>query len=403
MDLPTLLICTALTCSLMIMSTGAMYKVNTSESYLRDWIFVGVFFLFSNLLAIAANWLQLSSPIFPALGNAFYMAGHAALLSGVSVLVNKQSMWRVVLVVAVLTVLAHAIPEVSKSVTTRILVFYPIIAALDGAALVLLLKRMRSEQSRGYWPLVMLLSFFVLQLVVRGGLLLSQNAELTLLGNQFTQTFGHLLVIGFIFLLTICFSIIVTWRKELMLRRASITDFLTGWYNREGLETIASRVFRRDLRGNTYCGFILLDIDHFKSINDHFGHAAGDTAIKAVTAQISDLLRIHDYGFRIGGEEFAVLVSNTNTEELSDIAERIRRAVETHKVSTPSGSIAFTVSAGVALRASTEENFQQTLNRADSALYKAKAGGRNRVSVATNAMFQNSTLKGGVTPDHCKA
>lgn len=401
MDLPTLLICTVLVCSVMIMSTSAMFKTNTDEVYLRDWIFVGVFFLFSNLLAIAANSLALSSPIFPALGNACYVAGHAALLSGVSLLVIKQSLWRIVLVVSVLTVLIHAVPAVGASVTTRILVFYPIIAMLDGAALLLLMKHRFREQNKGNWPLIVLLSLFILQLFIRGGLLLTDNAELTLLGNQFEQTFGHLIVIGFIFLLTVCFSIIVPWRKEVKLRKASITDYLTGWFNREGLDVIASRVYKRDIKGRTSFGFILLDIDHFKSINDQFGHAAGDTAIQAVTGRISDIMRVYDYGFRIGGEEFAVLVSGTNVKELSDIAQRMRCAVEHTHIDTEAGKIKVTISAGVALRAPSDTGWQHTLNRADNALYKAKAGGRNKVYVADIDTLE-AKMPGGLASGHCE-
>ena len=401
MDLPTLLICTVLACCLMIMSTSAMYKLNKDEQYLRDWIFVGVFFLFSNLLAICANSFQLSSPIFPALGNAFYLAGHASLYSGVSLLVNKKSKWPIVLLISVLTIIAHSIPALSESVTTRILVFYPIIAVLDIAALVLLLSSRASEESKSYWPLILLLFLFVMQLLVRGFFLLTDDAELTLLGNQFEQTFGHLIVIGFIFLLTICFSIVVSWKKEIKLRKASVTDYLTGLFNREGLDNLASRIFTRDVQGNTTSGFILVDIDHFKSFNDNFGHAMGDSVIQAVTEQMSTQLRVHDYGFRVGGEEFAVLISNTTTPELMHIAERIRIAVEQCKVRSLAEGIKVTISAGVALRERSEISWQQTLNRADKALYEAKTSGRNKAVLAKN-IEPDVNVAGDIAPNHCE-
>src|SRR5262249_39103217 len=126
---------------------------------------------------------------------------------------------------------------------------------------------------------------------------------------------------------------------------------------------------------------LMLDIDHFKKINDTYGHPVGDLAIKALADVCSKALRPHDILARYGGEEFVLTLPHTPAEGARTVAERIREAVEKVEVPSDQGKVRFTVSVGVSTYA-TGEPFDQIVERADKALYASKQGGRNRVTVA---------------------
>jgi two-component system cell cycle response regulator len=127
---------------------------------------------------------------------------------------------------------------------------------------------------------------------------------------------------------------------------------------------------------------LLLDIDHFKAINDGFGHPVGDEVLRELASRCRGLLRGSDLMARIGGEEFAVLLPATKPAEAAEIAERLRGALAGKAVATQGGPVAMTISLGGAMLSAAGETFEALLKRADVALYEAKRGGRNRVVVA---------------------
>jgi two-component system chemotaxis response regulator CheY len=161
---------------------------------------------------------------------------------------------------------------------------------------------------------------------------------------------------------------------------------------RDTVTTIANRLsLDEDVRvlwddvaryGHRYSA-VLLDIDWFKAYNDHFGHIAGDAALRAVAETLRDELRLGDGIYRYGGEEFLVLLPEQSAEEALAVAERLRRAVERRALPTVVGNGVITVSAGVAeLDLSLDQDSTSWLGRADAALYQAKAKGRNRCEAA---------------------
>ncbi|MGY0642855.1 MAG: GGDEF domain-containing protein, partial [Paraglaciecola chathamensis] len=211
---------------------------------------------------------------------------------------------------------------IAESVEMRIFIFYPMIFALNVSALVALWRRKKDKIGKAYWPLMAILFLFITQLIIRAVLMLAENVRLEFIGNQFMQTSGNLAIIGFIFLLTISFAIIVFWKKEVLLREASMTDYLTKLLNREALSKAALKEFYIAERKQRYFGFIMFDIDHFKHVNDNHGHATGDRVLIEISKATQNLMRSFDYCFRVGGEEFVILVSDTNVNELNKIAER---------------------------------------------------------------------------------
>jgi diguanylate cyclase (GGDEF)-like protein len=214
-------------------------------------------------------------------------------------------------------------------------------------------------------------------------LVASENHALTFMGSQFLQTSGSLFLLLFMSVVPMSCALIVAHRQAQDLRRASLTDALTGWLNRRALQDTADAAFdrcRRDLSG---LFFITFDIDHFKSINDRHGHGVGDAAIRHVTDCAGDVLRGHDTLFRIGGEEFAVLLAGRRLHDVCAIAERLRERIAATPLRTEGLVVPMTVSVGVAAFNHHDPDWEAVLRRADEALYRAKTHGRNRVDVCS--------------------
>jgi diguanylate cyclase (GGDEF)-like protein/PAS domain S-box-containing protein len=174
----------------------------------------------------------------------------------------------------------------------------------------------------------------------------------------------------------------ITDRKvaEARLREMATTDSLTGILNRRRFLELAADELERARRYQRDTALIMFDVDHFKQVNDSQGHAAGDQVLRGLTATARETLRGADILGRIGGEEFAVLLPETDLPAASRAAERLRRAAESMELLTDGGPFAVTVSLGVVLL-NPGETLEDLLKRADQALYRAKQGGRNRVEV----------------------
>lgn len=174
----------------------------------------------------------------------------------------------------------------------------------------------------------------------------------------------------------------LTERKQLedLLVRQSMTDPLTGLGNRRFLETQAEIEIARAKRSGCPICLIAIDLDHFKRINDTYGHDTGDQVLKAFAKTAQSQLRDGDVLCRIGGEEFIALLPETSQEQALGVAERLRFTVERQPVSVDeAGSLTYTASLGVTLVLPGESGLKKAIKRADKALYQAKEGGRNQV------------------------
>jgi len=159
------------------------------------------------------------------------------------------------------------------------------------------------------------------------------------------------------------------------------TDFLTGLANRRAFYEQGERELQSLVHGARPAAVAMFDIDHFKSINDRFGHAGGDAAIRALADAIRAHLRASDIAGRLGGEEFALLLPDASLEAARAVAERIRAAAESLLVEHEGQRIRFTTSGGVAALGD-DATLDAWIARADAALYQAKQGGRNHVVAA---------------------
>ncbi len=176
----------------------------------------------------------------------------------------------------------------------------------------------------------------------------------------------------------------ITAQKQLEheLRRMATTDPLTGAANRRHFLECAWRELSRHRRQRKPISLIMLDIDHFKRINDSFGHATGDRILKDLVGTCSDLLREMDLMARIGGEEFVVLLPDTHSQGAIRVCGKIREAIAGIKVPTPKGDkIGFKVSMGLVESQDKGVSIEELMREADNALYSAKNAGRNRVAL----------------------
>ncbi|MDQ6434880.1 GGDEF domain-containing protein [Mesorhizobium sp. LHD-90] len=166
------------------------------------------------------------------------------------------------------------------------------------------------------------------------------------------------------------------WRAAGKHRNEARTDSLTGLLNRRAVFDLHSPVPMRQ-----FSAVIAFDLDDFKSINDRFGHAAGDSVIRSFAEELSKAAGRADSAARLGGEEFVLVVSRTLPERAEQLAERIRANFAARQIDTDQGILACTVSAGIAFGTEAGASFESVLRLADKALYSAKSKGRNQVAM----------------------
>lgn len=170
------------------------------------------------------------------------------------------------------------------------------------------------------------------------------------------------------------------------LERLAKIDPLTNVLNRRALYERLGAEFRRARRYGRPLTAVMIDIDHFKALNDRYGHATGDAVLAVCAAQLASSLRVSDGIGRYGGEEFVAILPETSSTDGAHVAEKLRRAIEELQIDSPDGSsepLQVRISAGVATAPGPDTPDEQALvNRADGALYEAKRAGRNRVAVA---------------------
>ena len=164
------------------------------------------------------------------------------------------------------------------------------------------------------------------------------------------------------------------------LQQLALTDPLTGLFNRRQFFELAQHEFKRSRRYGHAQSILILDVDHFKNVNDTYGHAAGDAVLQDLAQKCSEQLRSFDVMARYGGDEFILMLPETESDKASQTAERLRQVIESNRLETVSGPLQVTISFGIAtLEESDEISLDDLIDRADTALYIAKNNGRNQI------------------------
>lgn len=165
------------------------------------------------------------------------------------------------------------------------------------------------------------------------------------------------------------------------LQNLSRTDHLTGLFNRGYWELQLIQEFKRYERYHNPATLIMMDIDHFKKVNDKYGHPAGDEVIRQTSKAIRDQVRDLDIAGRYGGEEFGIILTNTSVDGASVFAERLRKKIESLTVHHDGQDIRYTISLGLCELKPDIKTYKEWLEKSDQGLYKSKEGGRNRYSI----------------------
>ena len=173
----------------------------------------------------------------------------------------------------------------------------------------------------------------------------------------------------------------VSHRHSEKLSRLTLMDGLTGTLNRVGMERMGERVLMRARKGQRSVSVVMVDADFFKTINDTYGHPAGDQVLIHLADLLGTQVRPGDLVIRYGGEEFVLILDSSSRDAASAAAERLRKIIEDDHVVTTSGDIRYQVSVGVSCSDQSGYSLDDLVHKADEALYRAKQGGRNRVCV----------------------
>jgi len=275
--------------------------------------------------------------------------------------------------VATMTALAPEDAALRLTIGAAIVAIYAALTARE-----LWTERRRSMQRR--WPTIVVpvLHGCVLMLPILLGDLLRPHDE-TFAQSMWVTMFSVELVLYAICTVFVIFML-VSDRAVAMHKTAASMDPLTGMFNRRGFAEACSRVIEREANAGRPVTVMIFDIDHFKRINDRFGHPTGDEILKLFSAVVVNNLRLSDLSGRIGGEEFAALLPCPLDEGVL-VAERVREAFEGSGIVCEEGAVDTTVSIGVA-GGPAGTQLEVLLAAADTALYQAKRGGRNRVEAA---------------------
>jgi diguanylate cyclase (GGDEF)-like protein len=243
--------------------------------------------------------------------------------------------------------------------------------------------RGRNERLVSRWPTILLLFGHGALFLLRTPL----SALLPKWGLDHALSSGWLTVLSpeaLLFTIAIAFVLLAMAkeRAELRHRMAALVDPLTGVANRRAFLQNAEQVTRRQVERVRPVAVFIVDIDHFKTINDRFGHAAGDQVLRLFTRTCTANLRASDLVGRLGGDEFAVLLADANRDNAFLVAERIRKAFAAAAATVGGQTMAATVSIGVAIIQDPQQDLTALIDQADQVLYRAKADGRNRVALA---------------------
>ena len=199
------------------------------------------------------------------------------------------------------------------------------------------------------------------------------------------------------FCISVLFAFVVQNNHELKLMQSELekmarTDSLTGIFNRSSFMELALIQFKKSARANRNCFVVIFDLDHFKKVNDNYGHQAGDEVLKACVLRTKNTVRSYDVLARYGGEEFIILVTDIDKTDIQNLAERIRQSISETPIEVGGAHISVTASFGIAL-ANMSTDLDTAIGFADTALYKAKEEGRNRVVFYDNIAFRGKPEK----------
>jgi diguanylate cyclase (GGDEF)-like protein len=381
LDIRTLSIVAALSTVLLAAAMLLLMSVDPSVRAIRHWA-LGALAMSLAFCLIALRGL-IPNVLSVVIANSSLAAGYGLLLSGIGLFVGRPIRRSITPVILVCTLLAFFyFTLIAPNVSARIVIISAVLAGLSFWSAFLLLMEMPEDMrlTRGFTAAVFIAHGAYLAL--RAGLMFGGPPVQDFMKANWVNSLAFIDAITMSILLIVGFGTMVARRLHLRMHYLARVDLLTDLPNRRAIEEAARRETARSHRLNQPLSLVLLDVDHFKQINDQYGHQCGDKALQALAAAIARLLRPSDTFGRYGGEEFCAILPGMDERAALVLAERIRRLVEDMKIVLPGGATTrVTVSLGVAAIAPSgdfDTDWGRAFELADRALYGAKQGGRNR-------------------------
>ena len=387
LDTFTLLIVATLTSLVATAVLAVVWRLNPSVGGVRQWA-TGLGLVSVGLFLISARDMGVPLLMSVVLGNALIFTGYYVSWTGNLAFLSLEYPKRQAFFYIVLTIFSTIMTyytAIDNNIIVRFLFTSLFIVFFD--ILNILTFWPRDKDTRYLAAGILLAGYGLHALVfsVRG-----LWSFWVLMGNDPTglglvANLTYLMALGGVVIISMGFLAITT---ECLMKRVQALadqDPLTGIHNRRAFFTIAAHIWKRRDRDEETVAVLVLDLDHFKTVNDTHGHAIGDAALRHVVRLATAVLRGDDLMARFGGEEFVILLSDTTVGDARAVAERIRQVVASSPLPLPDGTL-LRVTGSLGLATTVPGDWQQTIDqlidRADQALYRAKAQGRNRVCVA---------------------
>ncbi|TVQ39516.1 MAG: GGDEF domain-containing protein [Wenzhouxiangella sp.] len=314
-----------------------------------------------------------------ALANALIGLSYGLILVGVQYYLAYRPWIIPVVVLTLLGLLSSFLfPELRDSLRLRIMVLSGWYIVMLAGAGWLLWRAYRPGMRFYYRAAALVLFAYAGFLLLRMTYAVFSAALTTSFVQDPLQLANFLLSMMFSFSITMALAVMLFREKQVELQQLAQRDPLTGMNNRLSLEQFSRQAMEQARLGGLPLSIMLFDLDHFKQINDRFGHQAGDALLKVVAGRLEQVKRASDTSFRFGGEEFLVLLPGAKAEQAGEVAERYRQILSEEPISLSAETVMLTASFGV-VEWDGQESWDDLLGRADKALYQAKHGGRDRV------------------------
>ena len=326
------------------------------------------------------------------LANAALLAGLLAYLRSVCLFCNRRMSMAYLWPVVIAVVCVYWFSAIQPNFGVRLVVVSMAMAILlMASARYLQIHAMRdASASRAVLALIFLLVGLFMLFRSVYFMIVPSNAQTMLEHASWLNSITPLVVVTLPVIGTTAYLLMCSDRLRRQWETAASTDYLTGLPNRRTLALAGERAFHSAQRQKQPMSVAVVDVDHFKGVNDRYGHDTGDLALQHIAAMLEKAGRKNDFTGRQGGEEFLVLLDQTGRDHAVSAAERLRHFVQENVLSVDGHAIPMTVSVGVATRVESDRSFNDLLRRADQALYAAKTGGRNRVEIADAVVDGNA-------------
>jgi diguanylate cyclase (GGDEF)-like protein len=383
LDVRTLAFTTFVSGFVMAATMAGIYAAGMRSRALIDWSLAGLASALGYLTGVSLQTMDLAIPLWVGgtLANSLITLSYGLILLGIQRYLGRPSwLWGVLAITAAMMASTFLFPELRESLRLRIIFQswpYVLFSAWGG---VLLWRTHRPGMRRFHRGVALVLLINAGFLSVRLLHAVLTTALTTSFVQNAMQLTSFLMAMIFGFCMTMALAVMMFREKQVELADLAEKDPLTGLHNRHSLNDLADRRLRQAEDLESELSVIVLDVDHFKALNDSHGHQAGDRALIEIGSRIREVLRDSDIAFRIGGEEFLVLLPGADCAQAVQVAERLRSSIADEPIRFDGGATRITASFGVAACRVGNETWEQGFRRADEALYRAKAEGRNRVA-----------------------